>query len=66
MKIEQIIEQAAALRDEVKSLLAETETAAPHLCNAAGALHAAVTNLGGHLTAIADQAEAKAGADKLG
>jgi hypothetical protein len=55
MKIEEIIQQAAALRDEVKNLVAEAKNEAPHLCNAAGALHMAVANLEGHLQALAAQ-----------
>lgn len=63
MKIEEIIQQTAALRDAVKNLVAEAKTEVPHLCNAAGALHTAVTNLEGHVKAVADKAAAKAKAD---
>jgi hypothetical protein len=51
MKIEEIIRQSAELRDAVKSLVSESKAAAPHLCNAAGALHTAITNLEGHMAA---------------
>ena len=66
MKIEAIIEQAAALRDATKNLITETKDAAPHLCNAAGALHTAVTNLEGHVKALADkEAAAKKAAEPV-
>ena len=58
MKIEDIIKQGAALRDAVKNLVAEAEAEAPHLVNAAGALHTAVVNLEGYVAAAANAAEA--------
>ena len=51
MKIEDMIKQAAQLRDDVQNAIEEIEGAAPHLCNAAGALQTAIRNLEGHLAA---------------
>lgn len=59
MKIEELLKQAAALRDGAKAIVAEAKDEVPHLVNAAGALHTAVTNLEGHLAAAAQKAKAK-------
>ena len=52
MKTEDIIKQAASLRDATKKIIEETEgETSAHLVNAAGAFHSAVTNLEGHVAA---------------
>ncbi len=59
MKIDELIKSAAQLREDVKTAAAELKVASPHLLNAAGALHTAVTNLEGHAAASKADAEKK-------
>lgn len=59
MDLKKLIADAAALRDDVKNLVAESEAEVPHLVNAAGALHAAVVNLEGQVAKDAAAAAAK-------
>jgi hypothetical protein len=58
MKIEELLKAAAELREQTKQAIAETKEAAPHLVNAAGALHTAALNLEGHIAAAKAKAEA--------
>jgi hypothetical protein len=60
MKLDEIIKSAAQLRDHVQAAIEEFEGEAPHLCNAAGHLSQAVTNLEGQIAAEAAQAKAAA------
>ena len=60
-----LIAAAAAIRDELKAAIDAAKTAQPHLCNAAGHLQQAITNLQGHADALAAKA-ATATPDKAG
>jgi len=64
MKLDEIIKSAAQLRDHVQAALEETEGQTPHLCNAAGHLSQAVTNLEGHLILLAAAVKTKEAAAK--
>ena len=54
-EIKKLISDVAALRDRVKTIVAEAKDEVPHLINAAGALHTAVTNLEGQLAKAANE-----------
>jgi hypothetical protein len=53
MKLDEIVKAAAQLRDHVQAAIEEIEGETPQLCNAAGHLAQAVTNLEGHLAHVA-------------